>query len=58
MRPESDGGGIGGRSRGANEELTPGTPGPDRCPPALELVPVIDGPRTSSCEGYSRFVLN
>ena len=40
-------------NRGANGELAPGTPGPDRCPIGLVLVPVTDGPIDSSREEES-----
>ncbi len=50
--------GDGGGNRGANEELAPGTPGPDRCPTGLVLVPITDGPMASSREGESWPALN
>lgn len=45
--------GDGGGNRGANEELAPGTPGPERCPTGLPPVPVTDEPMASSREEVS-----
>ena len=50
--------GDGGGNRGANGELAPGTPGPDRCPIGLVLVPVTDEPTASSREEQSWPPLN